>query len=916
MTELYSKSLISKRENVKELILLTISPESVTRSNASSALYHALAHYPDIIEHSLNELYTLYTLKAELPSPEYDDYGMIIPESLDKPDEYESRSGIALALKKSVPVVQDKKCILRFFEFLLGGALGDSHSTVQALMRDAGLEMIYTQCKPIVKDVLTYLDEYKVPSTLPLDSQDRIREGIVIFSGALAHHLSGSDPLIPHITRKVIDTLKTPSESVQIAVSECLVGLLKLNLNQAQPLLHELFEILFYSNKYGERKGAAYGIAGIVKGYGLDSLKKLNVLSTLSDAVQDKKLVSKRQGALFAYETLSFSLGRLFEPFIRDILSHLLVCFGDASSEVREATNDTCKTLMSGMSAHCIKLILPSILSGLDDKNWRTKTGSIEIMKNMAFLAPKQLSFNLPNVIPRLCQVLSDTHQKVQDKAQEALFTFGKVIKNPEIQSIVPILIAALVDPITKTLKALNALLNTSFVHYIDTPSLALIVPVLLRAFKERGMEVKKKSGQIIGNLAHLTDESDLVPYIPVLCPGLDEILVDPVPEVRSVSAKALGVLVEKLGENHFPRLVSNLLEKLKMDSGAVDRSGSAQGLSEVIAGLGLSRLEGLLPEIISNASSPTLFVREGFMTLFIYLPVTHGKKFTPYLESIIPPILSGFADESETVRDAAFKSGQLIVQNYPTSAIELLLPELQNGLFAWMAKVRLTCLILLGELLFKLTGISIKLDSSSSTNPGNPGNTEDSQDSLSGNEPSKKVLIHSLGLEKYNKVMAHLYMMRQDSFASVRQTSLGIWKALIVNTPKTLKEILVDLIDLVISSLASPNTEKRSVAARTLGDLVSKFGELILIEIIPVLNKGLNDSDPFVRQGVCFGMSEIMNSGKEMVMETIHEYIPLVQRALLDPEGSVREAAAKVNLNFYKNEMLKNRHLINYMVF
>ena len=35
--------------------------------------------------------------------------------------------------------------------------------------------------------------------------------------------------------------------------------------------------------------GAAYGLAGIVKGLGIISFKQLEIMSTLTDAIQDKK---------------------------------------------------------------------------------------------------------------------------------------------------------------------------------------------------------------------------------------------------------------------------------------------------------------------------------------------------------------------------------------------------------------------------------------------------------------------------------------------------------------------------------------------------------------------------------------------------------------------------------------------------
>ena len=136
------------------------------------------------------------------------------------------------------------------------------------------------------------------------------------------------------------------------------------------------------------------------------------------------------------------------------------------------------------------------------------------------------------------------------------------------------------------------------------------------------------------------------------------------------------------MGESCFDDLLPWLMETLASEQSSVDRSGAAQGwffsilplcyqqfgpnpqlshgmicvlvssgLAEVMAGLGVEKLDKLMPDVVQTASKVDIasHVRDGYIMMFIYLPLTFGDKFTPYVGPIIPCILKVVATKMWT---------------------------------------------------------------------------------------------------------------------------------------------------------------------------------------------------------------------------------------------------------------------------
>ena len=82
-----------------------------------------------------------------------------------------------------------------------------------------------------------------------------------------------------------------------------------------------------------------------------------------------------------------------------------------------------------------------------------------------------------------------------------------------------------------------------------------------------------------------------------------------------------------------------------------------------------------------------------------------------------------------------------------------------------------------MGELLFKVSGISGKASEL---------DEDDVVAEATSAESSRRALSEVLGLERRDRILAVLYLVRQDGVVVVRQASTQIWKALLRNTPRT----------------------------------------------------------------------------------------------------------------------------------
>ncbi|KAL3667889.1 hypothetical protein V7S43_006770 [Phytophthora oleae] len=917
------------------LVLLNHTHASV-RESASLALADGMRQFPKSVTPLLNNLKTQFLSSQPKPMERKDEFG--IPtvrrpgaQAAELDEDVRTmcpRLGVALCLEKAAevagPEAMSSANTMTLLTFVMEHGLGDPNAKVRSQMRKTGVQAVASlgggdNTAPLLEMFERFLEttappaattvkksagkKAKVGTHLAAQEEDMLqqskqalsiydhqREGVVVCLGSLAKHMAPTDPKVSSIVDSLIEALDIPSESVQRSVALCLSPLMGAVKDRSTSILDDLLKRVTECETFGERMGAAYGVSAVVKGLGISALKIHNIIPRLEESMKTAG-ANARQGAMLVFECLSQRLGLLFEPYIIVILPVMLKCSADASPQVREAASHTAKGIMANLSAHGVKLVLPSLLGALEESAWRTKQSGIQILGSMAYCAPRQLGSCLPQVVPKLMAALTDSHPKVREAGKSALRDVGSVVRNPEIATISKVLLDALEDPNRHTAEALQQLQSTSFQHSIDAPSLALVMPIITRGLKDRAGDAKKKAALIVGSMCSMiNDAKDLVPYMETVLPSLKTQLMDPIPEVRAVAAKALGKLVKGLGERHFADMLTWLLEAMKDDEvGPVERSGAAQGLCEVVVALGIERVERVMREdILPLARHPKYSVREGVLWVMAFLPPALGKQFAMFLREALPIVVAGLSDEAESVRDVAMHSGHVVVNAHALSHTRDLLPSLEAGLFDDSWRIRQSSVMLLGDLMYRISGTRAVVAVVSEDN--------DDDDETSGSAAGDRAIIKLLGIQRRNAILASLYMIRSDTSAVVRQSALQVWKSVVANTPKTLRQILEALMNAIVSALSGDNMEKQTMAGRTLGEIVRKLGEHVLPEVVPILRAGLSPSLPTGRrQGACIGLAEVIDCcTKKQIEDYVDTLVDAVLDGVCDELAEVRASAAQ----------------------
>lgn len=295
-------------------------------------------------------------------------------------------------------------------------------------------------------------------------------------------------------------------------------------------------------------KEAAQELVNLVKLEGPAAFTDLEIDQVILKGLSDKKNAAAREGACALISTIcEQGVGHEVEPFIFEkVFNSLVEAMGDKEKEVRKAAQDALRSFVQIMSGWACPQVLAVLLHQMKTAGkWQVKTGCVATLEEMVTACPDRIAYSMPDIIPVMSEVMWDTKTDVQKASRASMTKLCSLISNKDIEKFIPALINCLIHPVEEVPKTVMLLSATTFVQEVDSPTLALMSPLLQRGLTERPTATKRKVAVIIDNMTKLVDnERSVRPFLPKLLPGLIKIestVADP--EARSVVQRAIATL-------------------------------------------------------------------------------------------------------------------------------------------------------------------------------------------------------------------------------------------------------------------------------------------------------------------------------------------------------------------------------------
>jgi elongation factor 3 len=294
--------------------------------------------------------------------------------------------------------------------------------------------------------------------------------------------------------------------------------------------------------KQGEVK-AAIAVPALVEYMGVMGFMKSELSLVIVECldVNTGEAVGPKLAALRALGEVAKDCGKQVEPYLMHALPSTLKCFENKDAKVRSGAEKTALIMMEKMNAHATRGIVDILFKFMDRAmKWQVRAGALKCLGYRAKQFPTEMGHCMLDIMPLLSESVVDTRTEVAEESSRALLACCYTAGNRDLEPHVPAVVSCIKRPgeVSDLVAKLSA---TTFVQTMEDACLAVLVPIMDRALKERSAKTQRRAAIIIENMSKLVlDPADARPFLPVLIPALETVSAQAAdPELRDVAGRA-----------------------------------------------------------------------------------------------------------------------------------------------------------------------------------------------------------------------------------------------------------------------------------------------------------------------------------------------------------------------------------------
>jgi elongation factor 3 len=272
------------------------------------------------------------------------------------------------------------------------------------------------------------------------------------------------------------------------------------------------------------------------------------------------KLADKKttQSALEEITKLAEEKGPETQAYLASAFDKVMEATGDKSKNVKDAAVAASKAILQIVSPFALEALMPALLAGLSVKaKPPQKEATLQIIADYATHNPKAIGFKLVDLVAPVAELTCDIKKEVKTAATECMTKISACTGNKDLDPFLDAVVEA-AQSLDKTHKCVERLAGCVFVQNVETPALAIMLPVLTRGLNDKSEKVKRTCSLIVDNMCKVVEDPAAVLPVMALLEPLVKRAVEQIsdPEARSVAERAYKTLV-KSGEGAESKTVT-----------------------------------------------------------------------------------------------------------------------------------------------------------------------------------------------------------------------------------------------------------------------------------------------------------------------------------------------------------------------